>query len=116
LANNEYLKDIPDPGELYMKVYNEFIYTSGTPLGQIGRIKKVQAARNNVPLEHRITPKVSFTGVNPIGLADQLNLKFQMPRVPGLHEFASIVDLLAWFDSQFKYADRDGEFSSVTIN
>jgi hypothetical protein len=116
LAEKGFLGEEPDPGEVYMKVYDEFTYTSGTPLGQIGRIEKVQAARNNVAPGDRISPKVSFTQVNPIGLAQNANLKFDRPRVPSLDEFASTVDQLSWFDNQFKYAEKDSEFSSVTIN
>jgi hypothetical protein len=41
LANNEYEDGVQDPGEKYTDVFDKFIYTSGTPLGQIGRIKRV---------------------------------------------------------------------------
>lgn len=99
LAEKRHRQDEPDPGAVYLKIYNEYTYTSGTPMGQIGRIKKVQAARNNVPLEDRIKPKLSFTEVNPIGLSESANLVFEKPRVPSLNEFASVVDQISWFNS-----------------
>lgn len=41
LSEKAYLRDEPEPGAAYLEVYNKYVYTSGTPLGQVGRIKKV---------------------------------------------------------------------------
>jgi len=76
----------------------------------------VGTVRKSIPVEHRLKTSLSFTDVNPIGLSEQRALKFNKPRVPGLHEFACLPDMIAFFDSQFSHPNPDQKFSSVNIN
>lgn len=53
---------------MYYHILDKYVYTSGTPQGQVNRIIKVQEARSNVPLGDRLETQLSFEDVNHIGL------------------------------------------------
>lgn len=67
-------------------------------------------------VDDRLKVDLSFTDVNSIGLGKPQALKFEKPRVPGLKEFASLPDMIAYFDSQFVFEGSEQPFSSVNIN
>lgn len=69
----------------------------------MGRIETVGEVRSNVAVDDRLRIDLSFTDVNSIGLGKPQALKFEKPRVPGLKEFASLPDMIAYFDSQFVF-------------
>ena len=82
----------------------------------MGRIETVSDVRSNVALNDRLKIDLTFTDVNSIGLGKPQALKFEKPRVPGLQEFASLPDMIAYFNSQFVFEGSEQPFSSVNIN
>lgn len=95
---------------------DKYTYTNGCPQGQFGRITKVKDVRNAVRTDQRLSPQLDFNDVNHIGLNEPRALEFNKPRMPGLHEFASLPDALAFFNSQFQFKGSTAPFNSVNIN
>lgn len=73
--------------------------------------------REAIPLDERMDYPLNMNDVNYIGLGTPRVLEFEKPRVPSIKEFASLPDLIGYFDKQFKYADAvNDKFDSVYIN
>lgn len=68
LMNKEYQNNVPQPNFIYNKIFDQFVYTSGSPVGQLERMRKVKMVREAIPLDDRLQNQLDFTEVNYVGL------------------------------------------------